>query len=48
MAENLLVLIIFPTPKLIFTDSSIDKSLMLRVIENTGLTLHFVFNLLLA
>jgi hypothetical protein len=36
---------ILPTPKLFFIDSNKDKSLICKVIEKTGLTLHLVFNL---
>jgi hypothetical protein len=38
-------LLIFPTPKLFFIDSNKNRSLICKVIEKPGLTLHLVFNL---
>ena len=39
------LLLIFPTPKLFFIDSNNNRSLICKVIEKQGLTLHLVFNL---
>ena len=42
------LLLIFPTPKYFFIISNKARSFMCKLIENTGLTLHLVFNLAFA